>query len=92
MPNSVTEQGEIIDEVFTTEVDVCDVTAGNNVETANVTYNDDKAFLDRFKECIERHESICAAQQAIELELINSIEDIEVYNKIGADGKTKKVT
>ena len=61
------------------------------METANVANNDDRAFLDRFKECLERYEAICAAQQAIEAELIDSCDDYEVYNKKGADGKIKKL-
>ena len=89
MPNSVPQQGEIINKVSTTNIDVCGVTAGNNVETTNVANNDDRAFLDRLKECLKRHESICTAQQALESDLIDAFEDEEVYKRIGADVKPK---
>jgi len=87
MPNSVTEQGEIINEVSTTNIDVCGVTAGNNVVTTNIVINEDRVFLERYKECLDRYEAICAVQQALESDLIDSFEDEEVYNKIGANGK-----
>ncbi len=89
IPNSVAEQGGFINEVSTTNIDICGVTVGNNVETTNVTNNYGRAFLDRFKEFHKRYKAICASQQAIEIELIDSCEDYEVYNKKGADGKIK---
>jgi len=44
-PNSVPEQENPMNEVGTTGIDVCDVMAGNNVETSVVAINADYYFL-----------------------------------------------
>jgi len=90
MSISVPEQWEITNKVSTTNVDVCGVMAGNNVGTAVVAINDDRALLDRFKECLKRYEAISAACQTLKSNLIDAFKDDEVNNKIGADEKHYK--
>ena len=51
--------------------------------------NEDRIFLERYNGCLDRSEAICAMQQAIESELINSFDDYKVYNKIGQTGSQK---
>ena len=81
MSNSIAEQEVIIHDIRPTNIDVSGDTTDNNVPTTDVSNNDDRASLDRFQSCLETYKSICAAQQAIEAQLIDSCDDYKVYNK-----------
>jgi len=80
MSNSIAEQEVIIHDIRPTNIDVSGDTTDNNVPTTDVLNNDDRASLDRFQSCLETYKSICAAQQAIEAQLINSCDDYKVNN------------